>query len=146
MTTFGMFTNEGNIALAEKLNQALSEMPTGLTADEQYARFRELCESDHEFATQHAEWSDTAVREIVYSWLDAPEAMTVTEQEASIDLSATLFLRVPTLDGDACAALGAHHDEISELLSEAIQEAMSAIERRIGVSFTEWSGVATRLR
>ena len=137
-----MFTNEGNIALAEKLSQALDSLPTGLTTDEQYARFSDLCEADLDFCARHGEWSDTTVREAVYSWLEAPEGLTITEAVGTIDFGATIHITVPTLDGDADAVLENRLDEIAEILQLAIEAAMDVIDKRIGnTSGHEWSGL-----
>lgn len=144
MTDFGMFTNEGNIALAEKLTQALDSLPTGLTTDEQYARFSDLCESDLDFCARHGEWSDTVVREAVYSWLEAPEAMATTEAVGTVDFGATIHITVPTLDGDADAVLEERLEEIREIIRVAIQESLSVIDKRIGRCH-EWSGVVVRI-
>ena len=140
-TNFAMFTDEGNIALAEKLTQALDAMPTGLTLDEQYARFSELCEADPDFCARHGEWSDTQVREIVYAWLDAPEALTVREASGTIEFGGVFHIKVPTLDGDAGAVLEKRLDEIAEILSDAIESALGEIDRRVGNTGHEWSGL-----
>lgn len=141
-----MFTNEGNIALAEKLTQALDSLPTGLTTDEQYARFSDLCEADLDFCARHGEWSDSAVREAVYSWLEAPEAMTMTEAVGTVDFGATIHITVPTLDGDADAVLEERLEEIREIIQVAIEAALGVIDKRIGdTSRHEWSGVEARI-
>lgn len=146
MNDFGMYTNEGNIALAEKLTQTLDSLPTGLTTDEQYARFSDLCETDLDFCARHSEWSDTAVREAVYSWLEAPEAMTVKEAVGTIEFGATIRIAVPTLDGDAGAVLNERLDEIGDIIQVAIEAAMGVIDNRIGdTSQYEWSGVEVRV-
>lgn len=143
MTDFGMFTNEGNLAVAERLTQITDP---DLTAAEQYARFRDLCETDQEFCAQHGEWSDTAAREAVYSWLDAPEALTVTEKVGGVEFGATIFIKVPTLDGDADAVLTKRLNEIRDIIQEAIEEAMSELDKRIGnTSGQEWSGLDIRV-
>lgn len=142
---FGMFTNEGNIALAEKLNETLDSMGTGLTADEYYARFRDLCEGDSDFCEVHGEWSDTVVREIVYSWLEAPTKLTTTRATATVLFEGSVRISVPTLDGDAQAVLEANHDEIASLLAEAIESALDKISRQVNGDIGEWSGVETRV-
>jgi len=142
---FGMFTNEGDIALAGKLNEALDTMPTGLTVDEQYERFRDLCEADADFCEKHGEWSDTAVREVVYSLLEAPTRLTTTQATATVLFEGSVRISVPTLDGDARAVLEAHHDEIASLLAEAIENALNKVEKQVGGDIGEWSGVETRV-
>jgi len=146
MYDFGMYTNEGDIALAEKLTEALETMPSGLTADERYARVSDLCGSDPDFSAQHSEWQDTAVREAIYAWLDIPEAMTVKEAVGTIEFGATIRIAVPTLDGDADSVLNERLDEITDIIQEAIEGAMSEIDRRVGdASGHEWSGVNIRV-
>lgn len=146
MYDFGMYTNDGNIALAEKLTEALETMPTGLTADGRYARVSDLCKSDPDFCAKHSEWSDTEVREAIYSWLEEPETMAVKEAVGTIEVSATIRIGVPTLDGDADVVLNERLDEISDILEKAIEEAMSELDRRIGdASGREWSGIQVRV-
>jgi len=143
VTDFAMFTNEGNIAVAAKLTQVLNETPVGggITSDELYARFSELCEADLEFCARHGEWSDTQVREIVYAWLDAPEALTVLEAVGTIEFGGVFHIKVPTLDGDADAVLEKRLDEIAEILSDAVESALMELDRRVGNTGQEWSGL-----
>lgn len=145
MSDFGMFTNEGDIALAEKLNEALDSMPSGLTAHEQYARFSELCEADADFCEKHGEWSDTAVREIVYSLLEAPTKLIVTDAPAMVLFEGNIQINVPTLDGDGQKALERQHDEIVDILRDALEIALNKIEKQLGVNISEWSGIETRI-
>lgn len=146
MDNLEMYTNEGNIALAEKLNEALESMPAGLTIDAQYARVSDLCKADPDFNARHSEWQDTAVREAIYSWLDAPEPMTTIEAAGTIELGALIRIAVPTLNGDADEVLNERLDEISDIFQEAIETAMSELDRRVGdASSYEWSGVQVRI-
>lgn len=145
MSDFGMHTNEGDIALAEKLNEALDSMPSGLTAHEQYERFRDLCEADADFCEKHGEWSDTAVREIVYSLLEAPTKLIVTDAPAMVLFEGNIQINVPTLDGDGQKALERQHDEIVDILRDALEIALNKIEKQLGVSISEWSGIETRI-
>jgi len=146
MANFGMFTNEGSIALAEKLNEALRSMPAHLTADGQYARVCEICESDPEFNARHGEWRDTEVREAIYAWLDESGTITMKKARATIDIAAQIQISVPTLDGDAKAVLSNRLDEIEEIIEEAIETAMTELDSRVGdASSNEWSGVQVRI-
>lgn len=145
-TQLGMYTNEGNLALAKKLTEALNAMPLSLTDDEQFSQIVHHCKQDPDFCEKHSEWQDTVVREAIYSWLDAPEAMTVTEAVGTIDFGATIHIAVPTLDGDADSVLNKRLDEIEDIIQEAIEGAMDELDRRVGnASQHEWSGVRIRI-
>ena len=145
-TQLGMFTNEGDLALAKKLTEALNAMPSSLTVDEQFSQIVYHCKQDLDFCEKHSEWQDTAVREAIYSWLEAPEAMMETEAVGTIDFGATIHITVPTLDGDADAVLSERLDEITDIIQEAIEGAMDKLDRRVGdASRHEWSGVRIRI-
>lgn len=144
--SLGMFTNDGNVALAEKLAEALDAMPSGLAVDEQYERVCSHIREDSAFCEAHGEWSDTVVREAIFSWLEAPEAMTMTEAVGTVDFGATIHITVPTLDGDADAVLEERLEEIRDIIQVAIEAAIGVIDKRIGdASRHEWSGVEVRV-
>lgn len=143
--SLGMFTNEGNIALAELLTDALDQMPSGLTADEQYERICSHIEADSDFCGKHSEWSDTAVREVIYSWIEAPEHIAAVEATATVEVGFSFTVTVPTLDGDARSVLEGS-DDLRDILQEAVEDALSEIENRVGQTGAEWSGMELRFR
>jgi hypothetical protein len=136
-----MFTNEGEVALASLLNQALASLPSGLTTDEAHERVLGFIRSNAAFCETHQEWEDTAVREAIWSWVEAPEEVALTEEEATLTLSATIPVSVMTVGGDAEAALDSG-DEVHAIFQLAIEEAMVEVKRRgLVTDIGEWSGL-----
>ncbi len=145
MNTFGMYTNDGEIALAQKLNEVLETMPYGLTADERYGFIAKALLADNNFCSKHGEWQDTVVRETVYAWLDEPVIIKATEARATVVVEFSFPVDVITLDGNARSVLENKNDEIQDILDDAVSDAFSRIEEKIGRIAGEWSGISVRI-
>lgn len=145
MSAFGMFTNEGDIALAEKLNEVLDTVPNGLDDDEAYAFVTEALRADSKFCAEHSEWDDTDVREAIYAWLYEPAKIKTTEAQATVSVEFHFPVEVMTLNGDARSVLDDKSDEIHEIIDDAVQDALANIEEKIGRIAGEWSGVSVQV-
>lgn len=145
MTTFAMFTNEGEIALAQKLNEALDAMPDDLNHDERFVFIKEVLLADSEFCANHGEWEDTAVRDSIYWWAKNPTKVDIRDKRATVAVEFYFPVEVTTLDDDARSVLDDKRDEINSLIENAVQDALSLIGERIGRIAGEWSGVQVRI-
>ena len=141
MTTFQMFTNEGEVALARRLNEALDTMPDDIDTDEAFEFVENALLADSEFCAEHGEWRDTAVREAIYGWLDSRTKVNITEDRATVAVEFTFPIEFTTLDGDARSALNDESEAIHAIIDEAVREALSLVEQRVGRIAGEWSGV-----
>lgn len=146
MTTFGMFTNEGEVALASLLNDALASLPSGIHSVDLYAQVLEFIRNRPAFCASHPEHDDTAVREAIWSWAQSAEPLSVSQASATLTLSATIPVSVLTVGDDAEQALS-YDDEVHEIFQNAIEEAMEELQRRGLVdSIGEWSGLEMEIR
>ena len=145
MTTFAMFTSEGDVALAQRLNTALDTMTDEMDIDQRFEFIEETLRSDIEFSSKHGEWRDTAVREEIYKWLQDETKVDIRDERATVAVEFTFPIEVATLDGDAEAMLGDRSDEIHTLIEAAIQDVLLVIEKRVGRIAGEWSGVQMRV-
>jgi hypothetical protein len=136
-----MFTNEGEVALARRLNEALDTMPDDIDTDEAFEFVENALLADSEFCAEHGEWRDTAVREAIYGWLDSRTKVNITEDRATVAVEFTFPIEFTTLDGDARSALNDESEAIHAIIDEAVREALSLVEQRVGRIAGEWSGV-----
>jgi hypothetical protein len=136
-----MFTNEGDVALARRLNEALDTMPDDIDTDEAFVLVENALLADSEFCAEHGEWRDTAVREAIHGWLDNRTKVNITEDRATVAVEFTFPIEFTTLDGDARSALVDESEVIHAIIDEAVREALSLVEQRVGRIAGEWSGV-----
>ena len=141
MTTFAMFTNEGDVALARRLNEALDKLPDDIDAEEAFWVVESTLLADSEFCAEHGEWRDTAVREAIYGWLNSRTKVNITEERATVAVEFTFPIEFTMLDGDARSALNDEGEAIHAIIDDAVREALSLIEQRVGRIAGEWSGV-----
>ena len=141
MTTFAMFTNEGDVALARRLNEALDKLPDDIDAEGAFWAVESTLLADSEFCAEHGEWRDTAVREAIYGWLNSRTKVNITEERATVAVEFTFPIEFTMLDGDARSAFNEESEAIHAIIDDAVREALSLIEQRVGRIAGEWSGV-----
>ena len=142
MTTFAMFTNEGDVALARRLNEALDKLPDDIDAEEAFWAVESTLLADSEFCAKHGEWRDTAVREAIYRWLESRTKVDITEDRATFAVEFRFPIEFTTLEDDARSSfLSDASDEIYVIIDSAVRESLSLIEQRVGRIAGEWSGV-----
>jgi hypothetical protein len=138
----GMYDNEGNIALARKLNELLNAMPKdAYNADLRFIFAKEALLADSNFCTKHPEWQDTAVRDVILSWAESQKKINISDERATVSVQFHFPVEVTTLNGDARAVLDDKGDEIHEIVEDAVKYALAEIEKRVGHIAGEWSGV-----
>ena len=94
---------------------------------------------------KHGEWQDTEVREAIYAWLDETAIIKATEARATVVVEFSFPVDVVTLDGNARSVLENKNDEIQDILDDAVADAFSRIEEKIGRIAGEWSGISVRI-
>lgn len=137
----GMYSNKGNIALAQKLNDALFAMPDDLTAEQRVMFVDDFLRADSEFCGKYGEWQDSDVRDSISSWAESPTKMSIRERRATIEVGFHFPVGLMTLDGDVGSALDERSDEIHAIVEGAVKDALCLIEERVGRIAGEWSGV-----
>lgn len=141
MTRLRMYTNEGEIALARKLNEVLGVMPASLTVDERVMFVKDALSADTELNAKHGEWRDTVVQEAISWWVENPTKFDIREERATVAVEFSFPVEVVTLESDARVVLDDKGDEIHEIVEDAVKYALAEIEKRIGRIAGEWSGV-----
>ena len=143
-----MYDTEGDIALARKLNEALSAMPEGLNTDERFAFIKDALLADSEFTganAKHGEWQDTAVRDALAWWAENPTRLNISDVRTTVSVEFHFPVEVTTLNGDAHSVLDDRGDEIHAIIEDAVQDALATIEKRVGRIAGEWSGVSVTI-
>lgn len=145
MKTFGMYTNEGDVALAHKLNEALGAMPDNLNIDERIMFIKDALRTDSEFCANHSEWNDTDVLDAIGWWAEHTTKLKIRDCEATVSVEFHFPVEVTTLNGDARSVLNDKGDEIHAIIEDAVQDALATIEKRVGRIAGEWSGVSINI-
>lgn len=142
MKTLGMYDNEGNVALARKLNGILGVMPETLTVDERVMFVKDTLRADTDFCAKHGEWTDTECQNILAWWFENPKKLKISDTAMTVSVGFYFPLEVTTLNDDVHAVFEDRANDIHEIIEDAIQNALQLIEKRVGRIAGEWSGVS----